>query len=295
MSSRSMMSYVVFPFVPSLRLELRPTGELLRFSRGMLGLAFLNLLFARADIFVLSKLYPASAIGLYVMAVYLVQTPTSFLINLLGQTLLPTLSKVSQDNERLLRNHLLATKGLLLLGFPIVVFIAFYGRSILTLLYGKPYRAAASVLTVAALVSVMNVVNSQITLVLYAKGRPESHRRCLLVMALLMAVLIYPLGRLTGPLGGQLAALGAIVIGYSFQVARLRQLIGLQVAEVARLYFVPVVAALATAISCSWGLDPTDSVRPLIGVIFGAIGVLISYCLGAALLLRKTAELADLS
>ena len=48
------------------------------FSKGMVGLSFLNLIFARADIFVLGKLYSPAMLGIYALAVNLIQTPAKF-------------------------------------------------------------------------------------------------------------------------------------------------------------------------------------------------------------------------
>lgn len=70
--------YNVLRCSPSLRWNKDAARDLLRSSRGLFGLSFLNLIFARADICVLAKLYSPSALGLYTMAIYLVQTPHEF-------------------------------------------------------------------------------------------------------------------------------------------------------------------------------------------------------------------------
>ena len=128
-AARCLLSYVVCPFLPPLRWSREAIRDLLKFSRGLFGLSILNLIFARADIFVLAKLYSTADLGLYTMAVYLVQTPAVFVINLLNQTLLPTFSHVQDDQPRTNRILLQATTLTALLGVPALVFLAFCGRS----------------------------------------------------------------------------------------------------------------------------------------------------------------------
>ncbi len=84
------------------------------------------------------------------MAVYLVQTPSVFLISLLGQTLLPVFSNVQADSERLNRILAEVTSWIILLGLPAVVVMALCGPAVLTIVYGARYAAAAGPLAVAA-------------------------------------------------------------------------------------------------------------------------------------------------
>jgi len=91
---RCLLSYALCPGLPSIRCDLHAVRDLLKFSRGMFGLALLNLVIARADVFVLAKLYSSMALGFYTLAVTMVTTPSVFLTNILGQTLLPALSGV---------------------------------------------------------------------------------------------------------------------------------------------------------------------------------------------------------
>ncbi len=66
----------------------------------------------------LGKLYSAAELGLYSMAVYLIQTPSGFLINVMNQTLLPALSGVQDDNARMNRILLQTTSATVWLGLP---------------------------------------------------------------------------------------------------------------------------------------------------------------------------------
>jgi len=173
---RCLFSYILFPGWPSFEWDRHAVQDLWKFSQGMIGLSFLNLVFSRTDVFVLGKLYSPEALGIYTMGVYLVQTPSSFLVNMLTTTLMPVFSHVQGDRERVNRILSEVTSWTILLGLPAIVMLWLCGSSLLTVIYGARYGAAAGALTVAAAVVLLNTLNSVVTCLFYAAGRPALHR-----------------------------------------------------------------------------------------------------------------------
>lgn len=228
---RFVLSFLMCPFLPPRKLPLAAIRDLLIFSKRAFGLSMLNLIFARTDIFVLAKMFSPAELGLYTMAIYLVQTPTSFVMNLLGQTMLPTYSRIQEDRTRTSRVLIQVTSVLMLIGMPVVIFVFFCGHSLLTVLYGSRYAAAVGPLIVASFVALLNAANGQVTIVFYARGLPQLHRRCVLMTATAMIVLIYPMVKSLGFVGGQVAALMAISVGFLFQVVRMRDIAALDLAQ----------------------------------------------------------------
>jgi O-antigen/teichoic acid export membrane protein len=231
---RCVVSYLLCPFRPRFAFDRASAQSLLTFSRGIFGLSFLYLIFSRADVFVLGKIYAASDLGVYTMAVYLVQVPASFVMGVLSQTLMPTFARIQDDVRRL--NAILnrVTSILAIFGMPALVFVILSSHSILKLMYGPRYLTASTTLATAALVALLNVINSVITALFFALGRPQFHRRCALVMAVLMLVLIYPSVKEFGLMGGQIAALVAMVGGFASQLVRMERLTGLDLLQYGR-------------------------------------------------------------
>lgn len=223
---RCFFSYMLCPGLPSLRWDKEAFRDLMKFSKGMVGLSFLNLIFARSDIFVLGKLCSPAALGLYTMAIFLVQAPSGFIVNMLSTTLLPAFSHVQADKERLNRMVSEVTSWVILLGLPVVAMIWLCGPSLLTITYGKRYEASSGALVLAACVALINTLNSQLTIVFYAAGRPALHRRAVATSAVVMLIAIYPACKYFGLVGGQIAALLAIVSSFLLQVARARHITG---------------------------------------------------------------------
>jgi O-antigen/teichoic acid export membrane protein len=283
---RCLLSYILCPGLPSFGWNGAAARDLLSYSKGAYGLSFLNLIFTRTDIFVLAKLYSPTALGLYTMAVYLVQTPTGFIQNMVGSTLVPAFAHVQEDKERVNRVILEATAWLIVLGLPAVVIIWLDAPSLLKVIYGARYLKSTGPLVIAALVALLSILNGVITDVFSAMGRPALHRRAVAASAVIMILAIYPASKMLGVVGGQVAALAAITASYLLQVSRIRGLTGLSLARYGRA-FLP--AGLASAVLlCGalpiryFGLAQGSTAQ--IVLVFGAF--LLAYSISVPAMLR---------
>lgn len=285
---RCLLSYILCPGLPSFSLDRNAARELYKYSKAAFGLSFLNLIFARTDIFVLGKLYSPTTLGLYTMAIALVQTPSVFLTAMLAQTLFPAFAHVQDDTKRVNKILVEVTSWLILLGLPVVVAIYLSGHSLLSVIYGKRYVAGSGPLAVAAIVVFLNVLNVAITCVFSGIGRPELHRRAVTASAIVMILAIYPACKLFGVVGGQIAALVAVSVSYLLQVLRMRGLSCLDLLRYGRA-FVPAIfvsaGLLAIGIAAkTFGL----ATRPFANIALGAGACIVAYvlCVPAFLKIR---------
>jgi lipopolysaccharide exporter len=245
--ARCGLSYVICPYRPRLP-NFAAIRDLMKFSKGLVGIILFNMVFTRADFFVLGKLYSVADLGLYSMAVYLIQTPLGFLVNVMNQTLLPALSRVQDDNARMNRIVLQMTSATVWVGLPAILFVMFCGHSLLTIAYGPRYSAASVALGLACFTAFFNILNNQITQAFYAKGMPQLHRRSVALMAVVVVVLVYPLAKVFGPWGAQLACLLAVIFGYLLQVERIRKVTGMKISQYRNAFPIPVFASIAIAV-----------------------------------------------
>jgi O-antigen/teichoic acid export membrane protein len=288
---RCLLSYILYPGLPSLGWDSHAFRDLYKFSRAVFGLSFLNLIFSRTDIFVLGKLYSTTSLGLYSMGVALVLTPSSFISTLLGQTLFPAISHVQHDKERVNRILCEVTSWLILLGLPCVVVIYLCGHSLLTVIYGARYVAAAAPLAVAAAVVFLNILNVAITCVFSGVGRPGLHRLAVAASAVAMLIAIYPACKLLGVVGGQVAALLAIIVSCLIQVIRMRGLTGLDLLRYGKA-FVPAVLASGGILGVGLGARFLGwEARPLANIALSVGTCIIAYalCVPAFLRIKQTA------
>jgi lipopolysaccharide exporter len=283
---RCLLSYILCPGLPTLRWDWAPARELLTFSRGVVGLGFLNLIIARADVFVLARLYSSTDLGLYTMGVSLIITPMTFLLGVVGQILLPGLARVQEETDRLNRILLEVTSWLMLLGMPAAVSICLCAPSLLKVIYGSRYGAAAGPLSLATAVVFLTVINAPITCVLFARGRPALHRVAIAVSAVTILAAIYPACRSLGTMGGQVAGLLAVVAGYVFQLTRMRRLTGFNLRAYGKVSIAPALASLGIlgVVSAIRRFGPAKTTKADIILCSGAW--LIAYALCAPATMR---------
>lgn len=284
---RCAFSYLLCPFVPKLILDRESIRALLKFSKGVFGLSLLNLLFMRTDVFVLGKLFPAAQLGVYTMAIYLIQVPSSFLMNVINQTLVPSFARIQDDHVRINRILRRATATLIIVGMPALIFIVLSGRGLLSLLYGSRYAGAYLPFAVAALVAMVDLTNGLITMVFYAKGVPQYHRRCVFIMAVLMMILVYPAVKYFGFVGGQMAALVSIAVGYVSQLLRIRHITGLNFAEYARPLPFAITVGVGVLAVFLGVREAVTMTRPLLNVALGLVGCLLALAICGRLLMRQ--------
>ncbi len=281
---RLLLSFILCPGLPSLSVNWPATKKLLNFSRGMFGLAILNLIINRADIFVLGRLYPLAALGLYTMAISLVGTPASFLSTILAQTLFPAFSIMKQDLGRLNRILMEITKWLLL-GMPATILLYLSAPILLRLAYGARYVAAARPLSVACAVAFLTVLNVVPSCVLFGKGLPGLHRQSVVATAGTMLIAVYPASKFFGPTGAQFAALLAILVGYLYQLVSLHWVTGLSLVRYAWAFVMPAVGSgvmLTIVLVCrEFGITAKPGVD--IAVCLGSCLIAYAICVSAHL------------
>jgi len=283
-AARCLLSYLFCPFLPPWRWDRAAMQELLKFSKGVYGLSLMSLIFLRTDIFVLAKLFSPAVLGLYIMAVSSIQTPTNFIINIMGQTMFPSFTQIQDDKARINRILLQATAAVFFLGLPILVFLFFCGHFLLTMAYGYRYGAAAGSLFLAACAALLNMANAPITSVIYARGCPEFHRRCVATMAILMILLIYPFAKWFGPVGGQLACVISMAGGYLTQVERIRKVTGLALSRYKKSILVSVAISLSVFGAGLAARTVVSLRQPISSLLIGIVGCVIAYGIAYAIL-----------
>jgi O-antigen/teichoic acid export membrane protein len=292
---RCVLSYLICPHVPSFKFDKPAFKELIRFSRGLFGLAPLVIIYMRMDIFVLGKIIPATALGYYSLGVAVAQVPAGFISNLLAQLFMPTLSHVQGDKPRTHRIIMQVTAAVILVAMPAVVFAYLCGGSVLTLVYGWRYAVSSGPLALAACCALIAFVNNQITTAFYAAGNPRLHRLCVIMMAVVMIVLTYPLAKFLGPTGAQLASLISITVGFLIQLNRARHLIGIKVSEYGKLFFRG--GAISLCVIAVWLLTYMFAAgsRPIFIVTVGLLGCILAYGLAGWIFFRNSRVVAEYS
>jgi O-antigen/teichoic acid export membrane protein len=275
-AARMILSYLICPFRPRLDFDRESMRALLRYSRGMIGLPILTFIFLRCDIFVIGKLCTIDQLGQYTMAVALARIPSQFVTSVASRLVMPMFSDIQGDKDRV--NDLIetVTSKIVLFFFPLFFFVAFYGESVLRLVYVPRYSAVAVPFTIVFGAEVLRIGSVPIVAFYLGSGRPELHRLFTGVRAALMFVMIYPAVRFLGATGAALAVFGATMVGYVIQVGRIREITGLDLRKYAHLHVQALGISLCVVVC--WMIVQLHPAAPTsMQVAAGGLGMLLSY------------------
>jgi O-antigen/teichoic acid export membrane protein len=272
---RCILSYVIFPFVPKFDFDRDNIRSLLNFSRGMFGLPILTFIFMKADVFVIGKLCPMAELGLYSMAATLAAAPFQ-MVSIASQVMMPAFSE-KQKNPAWINMWISNISAFLAYtGMPLLLLMVFYGRDILMLVYGAKYGAVALPFAILFATQLMYNMGVPIATVYLAVGRPELHRLFTIIRTALILSLIVPAIKLFGLPGAAAAGFVSLLIGFLFQINRLKSLTGLSVKSFFKIF--PLAACASLGVAAVWlltkGLLPEG---PVLRLAAGGCGCLISY------------------
>jgi O-antigen/teichoic acid export membrane protein len=294
-AARFVLSFVICPFLPSIRIDRVALKDLLRFSRGLFGLAPLFIVFMRTDVFVLGKLISATALGYYSMGIAVAQVPAGFIANLLGQLFMPAMAHVQDDKARMRRIVLQVSAVIVLVFMPAIVFAYFCGGPFLRLVYGPSYAVAVTSLILASCGVLITLLNNPITTAFYATGAPELHRRCIVAMAVTMAALTYPLAKWLGPAGAQVASLISISAGVVAQFPLATRLMNVRASDYGKIFIHGTATSAVVTAFCLLARFAPHANRPVVTVGLGALACLLAYAGMALLFLRNRKLVHDYS
>ncbi len=220
--SRNVISYIVCPFRPGLNFNMNQLRSLFKYTRGMIGIPLLYFIFSRIDIFVIAKFCTQRELGIYSVAITLAKLPLQFIGSIIDPITMSLISKSQKDNILVNRIILFSTAIVAFVGFPSVMLVAIYGKEILAILYGAPYSLAFFPFLIIFVSELLRVCSLPISSTYFALGYPNLHRRFVIIRAVLLIIIIYPLVKLLNLTGAALSIFIAISISYYFQALRVK-------------------------------------------------------------------------
>ncbi len=288
--ARFVLSFVLCPVRPRLRLDRESTRDLFRFSRGMAGLPLMTLLIMQADVFVLGKVIPDYQLGLYTLAIALAAFPLTLFSKVVQPLVVPILATFQDDHAGMRAGVLRLSRLVWSFGLPLTTVMSIASPPLLALIYGPPFAEAALAFSLYSAFCIVYMASMVTFSVYLAIARPGLQRRFTLVRAAIVVVALYPLSVLWGSPGAALTLLVAMLVAMAVQLVNLRKVIGLPVAAYLATMRPGLLASVFVAI-------PT-ALLVLVAPTPGWADVLLSAALGAAtwavLLFRERRALRQL-
>jgi PST family polysaccharide transporter len=273
---RTLLSYILCPFMPRWKFEKEHLGALLKFARGMAGVPIMTFIFLRADIFVAGKLLPLAAVGMYSLAVSLSKAPFRLIWSISNRISMPVFSELQNQPERLNKSILQVVRMINLLGWPMTIFAVFFSAEILELVYGEKYIVVAVPFALLVIAEQIRISSVPMVSAYLAMGRPDLNRIFTAARAVIMIIIIVPFIKWMGLTGAALSGITAMSLSYILQLNRAKSLIGLNPLKYLS-NFIPAFVCIAT-IGPFWFVSNTMvKAESVLGLAIGGAGCMITY------------------
>jgi PST family polysaccharide transporter/lipopolysaccharide exporter len=220
-----LLSHILCPFRPMLKIDREYLKDVLNFGRGMAGLSFLTIISMQTDVFVLGKLLPSEQVGMYALARSLAEQTELLYSRTIGRVLLPAFAEKQNDKMALSSAVVRILKSILLFGVPLSVLFALGAKTILSVIYGAQYSVVAVPFALLCFTILFRVQKHLFGTILMAIGKPHLHRRFTIIMVILIICLIYPGVSLFGVTGAAGVLLISTIITVLLQIVGVRRII----------------------------------------------------------------------
>lgn len=226
-----LISYILVPFRPTLKINREYLAELLKYARGMFGLPFLTMVIWQTDVFMLGKLLPAAQLGLfgmYVMAFRLAEQPAWAFGQVFGRVLLPVFAEGQDNGEMLRRRVLRVIRTTLIVSVPLAAVVAVGAKPIISLVYTPKYAAVAVPFAILCVTMFVKTQAAILTTICLAVGKPHLHRRYAVFLAICVVCLMYPGITLFGVTGAAGVLLLSNIVAICLQVVWVGRIVDLR-------------------------------------------------------------------
>jgi teichuronic acid exporter len=233
--------------------------------------------YQQVDMLIIGRLLPTEAVGVYAIARYLARLPIIKMGSMLNQIGLSAFARVQNDDSRVRHYVIQAIRMLGLVGFPVFFGISALAPEAVPVILGERWISAVEPIRILTLVVPLQMINTQVSEVLNARGHPGMllGNTIILTCAIAPAVL---LGSWWGVLGvscGWAAGYGA---AFPLITRRAQPFTGVGPSETARLLARPAIAGaiMYMAVEVSRHLLAGVQIPPLLSlVLLTAIGALV--------------------
>jgi O-antigen/teichoic acid export membrane protein len=278
---RVLMSYVLHPYRPRIKIEKDKFVELFHFGKWVLSSGILIFLVTQGDDIFVGKVLGVTALGLYQMAYTLSNLPATEITHVISQVTFPAYSKLQEDLPRMREAYLRVLQLVAFLSFPLTAGIFLFASDFIELFLGEkwiPMVPAVQVLVLAALVRSIAATTGPI---LYATGKPRIDTFWQVIRLSILLLLIYPLTMRWHILGASLAVLISITIPTMGFIIKTIKILKLDTKEFTKPLVLPIfMTFLVTPIiffyMCHIMIDSTLSFLLLI-MIFVCLYTIFTY------------------
>jgi O-antigen/teichoic acid export membrane protein len=280
------LSFVLHPYRPRLRLDLAKARELYGFGRWVAGSSVILFFINKGDNAFVGKLLGEAALGIYTLAFSIANLPTTEIARVVSQVMFPAYAKLQDDPRRLREGYRRSLETIAFLSAPLAGAIALFVSDVVPLL-GERWRPIVTVTQVLCVGSFLRSVTATTGPLFQAVGRPEVLTALVTGRAIVMAALIYPLGQALGLPGVAAAVVLSAVVTDPVSLAISARLSGNALGAIASAVALPVLNTLVSCAVVAGVAAALPEAHPWARLAASAVAAVLSY-IGLSTLAART-------
>jgi O-antigen/teichoic acid export membrane protein len=157
----------------SLYFSIAAWRELRNFSSALTGFNTINYWVRNLDNLIIGKFIGATALGLYTRAYSMMLFPITQISGTFSRVMFPAMASIQDQTERLREIYIRATRTIALVTFPLMTGMGVLADTLILVLFGPAWNAAASILRILAVVGLLQSVGTTVGWIYTARGRTD--------------------------------------------------------------------------------------------------------------------------
>ena len=155
----TLASFYLAGWFPSFQFSKHSLSQLWSYGAPLTGNRIMNYWLRNADNMAVGKYWGTTSLGAYDLAYRLMRLPLSQASAIVAKVMLPTLSLIKEDKQRVKRMYIKTATTIAVFSFPFSCFVFLYSDAIVDALYGPKWSAAIPLLRVLALLGGLQSVS----------------------------------------------------------------------------------------------------------------------------------------
>ena len=246
-----LFSYHLHPFRPSLKFNLNVAKGLLNFGKYVFGSGIILFFILRGPDALIGKILGLNALGFYVVAFSIANTPTTSVTHFVSQIAFPAYAKLQDDLPKLREGYLKVTRLVVFLSAPIAGGIFMLIPEFVQIFLGIKWIPIILPVKILCIFGFFRSIYSTISPVFYGIGRPDIEFKVTCLNLTVLAIVLYPLTAKMGIVGTSIAFSLMSVVCVIVMTAIVYKLIQLQSEKVKffKVLFFPLAGTVLMSLS----------------------------------------------
>lgn len=211
-ATRTVMSYVLHGYRPSLAFDLEHAKEIIGYGKWMTATAFLVFLVHEGDDYFVGWFLGAASLGAYQLAYRIGNAPATEITSVISRVVFPTYSKIQRDAHALREGFFRTVTMTTLLSFPAAAGVAVVAPTFVLGVLGPEFTPAIRPLQVLAIWGLLRSYGATTGPLFQAVGNPDYVTKIQAAKLAIIVVAIYPATAAYGIVGTGAVIVGATIV-----------------------------------------------------------------------------------